>query len=223
MQQRIIKTLISIPTFQNVKNEARMKEEERIMMLVEKFSEPNGFVVDFGCGTSYYTGSNASGLDLDKEMLKKADLENKLLAHYSYVPLRNESFSMVVMCHSLEHINTPNQPLKEAYRILKKNGVIVISVPNLRSLQAIWNLLFHGILQGVGIDHQDHLTAFTPKLLKRLLRECGFKPILESGDVVYFPLMKRLKLMRLGFWLAKHFPKWANVYILVGEKHEEGY
>jgi len=36
MQQRIIKTLISIPTFQNVKNEARMKEEERIMMLAKK-------------------------------------------------------------------------------------------------------------------------------------------------------------------------------------------
>jgi len=215
MKQRILKTLTEIPSYPNIKNESRLKEEERIIQFTESFLEPNGSVMDFGCGTSYYTGSNASGLDLDREMLKKADLENRMLAHYSYVPFKNESFNIVVMCHSLEHTNNPDKPLKQAYRILVDKGKIIVSVPNLRSVKGIWKLFYNQTILSVA---PDHLTVFTPKMLKQLFQRCGFKPIKESGDIVYFPLMKRLRLMKLGYWLSKHFPSLSNVFILVGEK-----
>lgn len=216
MKPRILKTIIEIPSFPNAKDETRLAEEKQITQLTEKFLKPNGSVVDFGCGTSYYTDSKTSGLDLDIEMLKKADLENKILSHYCYVPFKDKSFSIVVMCHSLEHINYPNKPLEEAFRILRSEGKIIVSVPNLRGFFQLWRIIIHGIVQPcIGTDH---LTAFTPKSLKQFFKECGFKPIKESGDIVYLPAMKRLGLMRLGFWLAKHFPSWANVFILVGEK-----
>jgi len=217
METRMIKTLVEIPSFPNAKDETRLKEEEKITQFIEKLLKPNDLVIDFGCGTSYYTSSNTSGLDLDVEMLKKADLENKVLANYCYVPFKNGAFNIVVMCHSLEHINDPSKPLKQAYRILQDKGKIIVSVPNLRGFFQLWKIIIRGIVQPcIGTDH---LTAFTPKALKQFFRECGFKPIKESGDIVYFPGMKRLRLMRLGFWLANHFPSWANVYILVGERN----
>lgn len=219
--KRIIKTLVEIPTFQNIKDDVRMKEEERLMNLVRKHVKQDSSVVDLGCGTSYYTGFNAIGIDLDKEMLKRADLEHKILANYSYCPFKDESFDAVVMCHSLEHTNLPGKPLKEANRILKKGGIIGVSVPNLRGLHAVWTLLWRGWLKGVGPDHPDHLTAFTPQLLKRVFEESCFMSTEENGDIVYFPGMKRLKSMKLGYWLATHFPKWANVYIMIGRKTYE--
>lgn len=217
IESRMLKTIVEIPSFPNAKNKTRLKEEEQITQFTEKFLEPNGSVVDLGCGTSYYTNPKTSGLDLDIEMLKKADLAHKVLAHYCHIPFKDKNFSIVVMCHSLEHINHPNKPLEEAYRILRDKGKVIVSVPNLRGFFQLWRIIIRGIVQPcIG---SDHLTAFTPKSLKQFFRECGFKPIKESGDIVYFPAMKRLGLMRLGFWLAKHFPTWANVYILVGEKN----
>ena len=214
---RLIRITVEVPTFPNIKTEERLREERRLLGLTSKHMDPASLVIDLGCGTSYYTGHNAVGIDLDKEMLKRADLKHKILANYNYCPFKDESFGAVVMCHSLEHTNLPLRPLKEANRILKKDGVIGVSVPNLRGLHAIWSLLWRGWLKGIGPYHSDHLTAFTPQILRKILCKAGFTVVDEGGDVVYFPLMKRFELMKLGYWLAGHFPKWANVYIIIGK------
>jgi len=211
---RSIKVVITVPCYPNIKDDVRLHEEKTLMSLVDKHREGD-LIVDFGCGTSYYTGSNAVGIDLDKELLSRADLAHKVLASYTHVPFRNEMFDAVVMCHSLEHTNFPEHPLNEAYRILKKDGIIGISVPNLRSVHAIFRLVFQGILKFIA---PDHLTAFSPQRLKGFLEKCGFRLIDESGDIVYFPLMEKFKLKRLGLFLSKIFPKWSNVYIAIGKK-----
>lgn len=215
---RLIRIAVEVPTFPNIKDEDRLREEGRLMGLISKHMEPESLVVDLGCGTSYYTGHNAVGIDLDKEMLKRADLEHKILANYNYSPFKDESFGAVVMCHSLEHTNLPLRPLKEANRILKKRGIIGVSVPNIKALHAIWSLLWRGWLKGFGPYHSDHLTAFTPPILRKIFFETGFAVVDEGGDVVYFPLMKKFKVMKLGYWLADQFSKWANVYIIIGRK-----
>lgn len=217
IERRNIKILVEVGTFQNIKNAARIKEEERLMALFNKHIKEKGLVVDFGCGTSYYTGQDTIGLDLDREMLLKADLAHKILADYNYCPLKPSSVDGVVMCHSIEHTNRPWQPLEQAKRILKQNGIVAVSFPNLRSLQTLYDLIFKGRVRGVGIYHSDHLTALTPEALAVMFRQIGFKLVDESGDVVYFPKMRKLHLMKLGFWLALIFPKWSNVYIAIGK------
>lgn len=215
---RLIQITVEVPTFPNVKTEERLREERRLVALISKHMESASLVIDLGCGTSYYTGHDAVGIDLDKEMLKRANLEHKILANYNYCPFKDESFGAVVMCHSLEHTNLPLRPLKEANRILKKDGIIGVSVPNLRGLHAIWSLLWRGWLKGVGPYHSDHLTAFTPQILRKIFHKACFTVADEGGDIVYIPLMKRFKLMKLGYWLANHFPKWTNVYIMIGRR-----
>ena len=187
------------------------------MALFNKHVKKEGLVVDFGCGTSYYTGHNSVGLDLDKEMLLKADLTHKILADYNYCPLKTNSVHGVVMCHSIEHTNMPWKPLQQAKRILKPNGIVAVSFPNLRSLQTLYDLILKGHVRGVGIYHSDHLTALTPEALAVMFHQIGLKLIDESGDIVYFPKMRKLHLMALGFWLATIFPKWSNVYIAIGK------
>lgn len=215
--KRTIKVLVEVPCYPNIKDNVRQHEEKRLMNLIDKHRDGE-FIIDLGCGTSYYTSSKATGIDLDIVLLKRADLQHRVLASYTHIPFKDESFDAVVMCHSLEHTNMPWTPLKEAWRILKPKGIIGVSVPNLRSLHAIWLLLYKGWLKAAGCMAPDHLTAFTPQLLHKVFYECGFTPIDEAGDIVYFPAMKKLKIMKLGFWFAKHFPKWANVYILIGKK-----
>ena len=211
---RTVKIVIEVPCYPNIKDEVRLREEKELMTLIDKYKNGD-LIIDFGCGTSYYTSSNAVGIDLDRELLSKADLEHKVLASYTHAPFREEMFDAVIMCHSLEHTNMPEKPLSEAYRILKPKGIIGISVPNMKGLHALFRLVFQDILKCIA---PDHLTAFTPRRLKEYLHSSGFKIVKEAGDIVYFPLMKKFKMMKLGYFLTKIIPKFSNVYIVIARK-----
>lgn len=217
---KTIRILVEVPVFSNVKDSSRIREEKELIKLINKYTPENRLVLDLGSGTSYYSGGNTIGIDLDKEMLDKAkdNLEDRILADYNFCPFRDGVFDAVVMCHSLEHTNRPDKPLLNANRVLKKGGMIGVSVPNGLSFFSIFELLVRGKVRYVGIEWWDHLTIFTPKILRLLFDYCGFRPIEESGDIVYFPLIGRLKLFEIGFWLAKYLSKFCNVYILIGKK-----
>lgn len=220
LKRRTVKILVEVPVFSNVKDSSRIREEEELMKLVNKHTPKNRFVLDLGCGTSYYTGGDTIGIDLDIEMLKKAktNLEGVVLANYNFCPFKDGVFDAVVMCHSLEHTNRPDKPLVNAKRILKQEGIIGVSVPNALSFFSIWDLLVRGRVRYIGLDWWDHLTIFTPKSLRLLFEYCGFRAIEESGDIIYFPLIGRLNLFKIGFLLAKYLNKFCNVYILIGKK-----
>jgi ubiquinone/menaquinone biosynthesis C-methylase UbiE len=207
--------LVRVPVFPNVKNLSRQEEEKKLMALFKQ--NLNGsLVVDFGCGTSYYTGKkDVIGCDLDVVLLKKAEVEHKILCDFRFSPIRNNYIDGIVMCHSLEHSNLPQDSLLEAYRILKRGGILAASVPNLLSFQSLYNLI---VRQKVLVMGSDHLTAFTPKLFKDLFKACGFRLKKLSGDVLYLPLMQRLGLLRLGFWMANKIPRMANVIIGIAVK-----
>jgi len=45
------------------------------------------------------------------------------------IPFKNSSFDFVLCTEVMEHISEPEHLLKEVYRILKKNGKLLITVP----------------------------------------------------------------------------------------------
>jgi len=214
--ERRIKLLIEVPCYPNYKNPARLEEERKLMDGFSQNLRKGGLVVDFGCGTSYYTGDkNVIGIDLDRVLLKDASVEHKILADFRFSPLRDSVIDGVVMCHTLEHSNLPWIPLREASRILKVGGVIGVSVPNMCGLQPLYNQILRQDLINLGADH---LAGFTPKKLVNSLLGCGFKVLKRTGDIVYFPLMQRLRLMRFGYWLANRFSDLSNVVIVIAKK-----
>lgn len=84
----------------------------------------------------------------------------------------NNSFDVVVLNHVLEHIEFPHTTLKEIFRILKNDGLVVINVPNAGSLLAKikgtkWTPLYP----------EDHRWHFTPNTLKQLFKTTGFIPV----------------------------------------------
>ena len=161
---RSTKIVIEVPVYPNHKTPSRLVEEEKLLNLFKKYVKEDPLVVDFGCGTSYYTGKkNVIGLDLDLELLKRAEVEHKIRCDFRNNPLREDVVDGVVMCHSLEHSNLPENTLKVVHRVLKPGGVLVSSVPNISGFKSLYIMIFKQRLMVLGADH---LTAFTPKIFQ---------------------------------------------------------
>jgi SAM-dependent methyltransferase len=85
------------------------------------------------------------------------------------------SSDLVIFWHVLEHLDDPHGALREARRLLRDGGRLVVAAPNLASWQArlLGSRWYH-------LDVPRHLFHFTPQTLERLLLETGFQPVAWS-------------------------------------------
>jgi len=74
----------------------------------------------------------------------------------------NESFDFVFICHSLEHCENPLLALREARRVLKKDGYVFISLPCPCK---------HHILE----SDEDHIFCLDERQILRLLKYARFE------------------------------------------------
>lgn len=155
--------------------EVYMKE---IVDEVEKFKK-KGRLLDIGCSIGLLLnlatkrGWICIGLELSKKAVDYArnilglNVIEKGLYHSKF---KSNSFDAVTLNHAFEHIPNPQSLLKEIRRILKKKGILVISVPNFNSLSAKIFKRYWSHLQP-----DQHLWFFTPSTLKNLLEQNNFK------------------------------------------------
>lgn len=106
--------------------------------------------------------------------------------------LGKESFDVVVINHVLEHVDNPRLMLSEIRRILKKDGIIVVGVPNIGSLMA----RIRGS-KWASLRPEEHIWHFTPSTLKRLIKQEGF-------DIVHFEAKENYPV---GGWGPKDLVK----------------
>lgn len=100
----------------------------------------------------------------------------------------DEFFDVVTGWHVLEHLPNPLDNLVEIRRILKRDGSLVIAVPNLYDIWGIARSLirygnrWHSLFEKE--TDQSHLFHFSPKTLTKLVGKAGFKIIQVENDEV---------------------------------------
>ncbi len=129
------------------------------------------------------------GMALD---VRQCDVERET------TPFEAASFDAVLFNELFEHLRiNPIFTLREVHRILKPQGRLFISTPNLRSAKGIRNLLFknqgHAVSAGVyrqyekleTLGHMGHVREYTTKEVVDFLQHIGFeveKVIYRGGD-----------------------------------------
>jgi 2-polyprenyl-3-methyl-5-hydroxy-6-metoxy-1,4-benzoquinol methylase len=81
----------------------------------------------------------------------------------------NSQFDIVTFWSALEHTNSPRLNLREARRIVKTGGSLIVQLPNAGSYQA--RLFTH---DWFALDAPRHRYHFTLPVLEQLLSESGF-------------------------------------------------
>ena len=139
-----------------------------------------GRVLDVGCGTGGYLrllrelGWEVYGVEVDEVACAEAKKWELDIFHgqLEEAGFPEDCFDLVRMNHVLEHLPRPLRSLKEAKRVLKEGGRLLIEVPNVASLSA---LLFGD--RWYHLDVPRHLFHFSPRTLRPLLEKAGFAQV----------------------------------------------
>lgn len=138
-----------------------------------------GVVLDVGCGLGFFLralgprwdrygvepmpvpyGEAARSLGADR--IRNSDL--------MAATLPSAKFDAITFWDSLEHLPNPRAILREAARLLRPGGIVLIGLPNFGGYQAR-----HFGEDWFGLSLPHHFYHYTRETLTRLLETCGFR------------------------------------------------
>jgi len=175
-----------------------------VMNLVDK-----GKILDVGCGRALELemlkkkGWSIFATEFSKD-IKKSLLKKGLRLFFNEIwELKNKNnfFDIVTLWHSLEHLSDPQRVIKTAKKLLKKNGYLIIGVPNFSSVERklFGKFWFH-------LDIPRHLYHFPKETLIKYLENNDFKIISKKYIAPEYDFF--------SFWqgsINKIFPNYPNI------------
>lgn len=183
-------------------------------------------VLDVGCGDGTYSelisdmGNEVYGIDIRPDRVERAKqkgVKASVADLTKALPFKDEFFDLIYAAEVLEHIYDTEFFLQEAKRVLRKNGTLIVTVPNIACLpnriRAILGLYPKHVAPArkhwsVG----EHVRVFTKGMLIELLERSGFKIEDVKANLVSFIPTKRTK-KPWSKYLGKIFPGLGEVLI----------
>lgn len=170
-------------------------------------------VLDVGCGSGYLAhilserGYQVTGLDKDKGSLAlvsqrcqtiEADIEK-------WSATGAEKFDYILLADVLEHLVNPFSAINDLKPLLKKDGVIILSVPNVAHLYVRLMLLFgRWDYQERGILDSSHLHFYTRATLSKLFDDAGLRVLKIRLSTIPWALIWRNSFLVKTFeWIDR--------------------
>lgn len=184
------------------------------------------FIFDVGFGTglflSYFNELDweVCGIELSKDVAKYAKsnfgLNNLKSGRIEEMKVKKNEFDVVTFNSSLEHLYSPKKALKKAFEMLKKNGLLVVTVPNLKSL----GFSIFG-KRWLGLHPPKHLYHFSAETLGTLLENQKFE--IEKVDHWFWNHSFYSFFESFRYMISPRFKSNASENILSNTKSENAY
>ena len=139
-------------------------------------------------------GFAVSCCDLYPEIFRLSDVEIRKGNLDRDLPFDDQSFDYVTCLEGLEHIENPQQAIREFARVLRPGGHLIVSVPNILNIEERLKWLVHG--------YTSHFKPITRALAARLRAEYNNREEIAAhvNPIGYSEL--RYILEKYGFHIA---------------------
>jgi 2-polyprenyl-3-methyl-5-hydroxy-6-metoxy-1,4-benzoquinol methylase len=182
---------------------------ERLTKFVMEHFKIGMKMADLGCGNCLWNIHRLPilGIDINEKMLKWAQSHERLkdykvCADLAETGLESKSLDLVLMSEVLEHVFDQSEVLKEVSRVLKDDGIFLITVPYDFFMGPFFivfnsNCLYMGYVRG-SIYHKyrcGHIHHFTKSRLKKALIMNDFvldKVFVVNGLLLYASARKKI-------------------------------
>jgi ubiquinone/menaquinone biosynthesis C-methylase UbiE len=201
----------------------RYCEIDPLRPLFESYAIPGTRMLEGGCGTGQYVayfsakGVNVIGLDFAQETLSglRRRFRNLRLCSgdVAQLPFQDESFDVYYSGGVVEHFESgAEEALQEARRVLRREGVLLISVPYFSPVRRFllpWRKDWRRISRAKSNDdggngNRFFQYAYTKSEFQNLLRAAGFRVIASQGYSVLWGLSELpFVSVLLGKWQAR--------------------
>lgn len=144
-----------------------------------------GRVLDIGCGNGKFLSFvkkqgdfEIFGVELEGVSAQRAEkisgihLKQGVLERNDFT---SQSFDAITLFHVFEHLTEPKETIEVIYEILKKDGILMLSFPNIDSFQS---RVFRG--KWLHLDPPRHLFFFSPSDFKKEMEKFNFEILREK-------------------------------------------
>jgi len=178
----------------------RAGQERRLALVRERVPLAGQRVLDAGCGVGMYVaafhreGATAFGVEIEPERAAEARRDARRIAAGSVekLPFADASFDVVFSHEVLEHVGDDAQAIREARRVLRPGGHLVIFTPNrgypFETHGIVWRGQYHfgnfplvNYLPAAWRQRLcPHARAYTGRELRRLLAAAGLRVVAQT-------------------------------------------
>ena len=217
----------------------KMAEQNRLLDLLGKWGVNRGNLLDVGCFSGLFLrnaklrGFDVIGVEPNDDAVshvrslyqfdvRHGDLHTEQFPH-GY-------FSVATLLDVIEHLPDPIAEMREAWRILRDGGLLVMTTPNARGLiqQVVRAKRWVSGESWCPIDDVPwHLWGFTPHTLSLCAKRAGLQ-VLETGSLEPSPLSSNIGAGSTGWkraglrgaaWLSKGLNR-SDRFFLIARKPE---
>ena len=200
-----------------------IKTFARRLKVIEKYKK-KGKLLDVGCGPGFFLelasgqGWQAQGVEISKKASDYARTNQKAPVFNGTIEgfkCKDGSFDVITIFDVIEHLPDPKKALLRINKLLKSNGLIVVTTPNIGSLCAkILGARWEEV-QRV----REHIYYFSGKTLKDMLELTGFEVLkTESAGRVFSVKSAIGRLNMYNQFLSRNLGKAADFLNLNNSK-----
>lgn len=180
---------------QNVGDMALKRRAKRMIQQLELKNVDK--ILDLGCGDGYYSyllsrislkievigiDNHVAAIESAKRQARKRNIKF-IIGNAEKLPFPENYFDKIVMSEIIEHVKDDERVLREARRVLKQGGILVLTTPN-KDYPFLWDPIswfldhfFNSHIKSgffAGIWNQ-HIRLYKPEEIEKKLEKVGFK------------------------------------------------
>ena len=176
---KMVLSRIAFPLLSLLSREQTLKlgltpiDDERVIMALK---HTKGRLLDIGCGANNFVRSYGNGTGVDVAHWEGCD---QVIKDAAKLPFKDNSFDTVSYLACLNHIPNRDDSVKEASRVLKKDGRIIVTMitPKIGSFTHWLRFRNDPDNQERHINSENELMGISHKQTKSILKDAGFKKI----------------------------------------------